>query len=99
MYAVCATVRVGIEDVELYREEKTAERFIQLMPDPSTYRLSPRAKRQLKQLSESQDKSDAEILEIAITHLLATLENDEGVRMTVKDDGSKRHKRPPSDAA
>ena len=79
--------------MELYREE--SERIIELMPDPSAYRLSPQAKRQLKQLAEQQDKSDAEILEIAIAHLLGTLDRDQPVFLT----SSKKTHKSPRDAA
>lgn len=70
------------------------------MPDkvPSGFRLSPLARRRLKLMADNMEKSEAAILEIAITHLLGTLEHDEGVRMAVSETPPKRHKRPP-DAA
>jgi hypothetical protein len=84
------------DGVELY--SGNTARIIELMPDPSAFRISPLAKRQLKQLAEQQDKSDAEILEIAIAHLLGTLDRDQPVWMTGTKPVPKGHKRPP-DAA
>lgn len=75
-------------------------RIIELMPEktPTTFRLSPLAKRRLRAMAESTDRSDAEILEIAIAHLLGTLDRDQPVWMTGTKPLPKTHKRPP-DAA
>ena len=85
--------------MELYQDN--ASRIIELMPTPKEgygFRLSPLAKRRLARMATDMEKSEAQILEIAITHLLGTLEREQGIWMTAAEPPRKSHKRPP-DAA
>ena len=64
-----------------------------------SYRFSEQTAARLKRLGETlQSKTETQILEDAIVHLLATLDREEKVSLIAPSDSQKRHKRPP-DAA
>jgi hypothetical protein len=78
--------------------------ILRLMAAPKgesrNFKFGPLTAKRLEKLGRKLDKSDTAILEIAITHLLSTLERDEPVRMTIPTEGSVTHKRGvPPDAA
>ena len=81
-------------------EEGAVARIIELMPETpvSRHRLSARTREQLEVLHDVLGKTESEILEDAVAHLLGTLERDQPVWLTAPSDRGKRHKRPP-DAA
>jgi predicted DNA-binding protein len=56
------------------------------------FRLSALAKRRLKYIARTLGKSEAQAAEIAITHLLATLEHNQGVWITTKPLRNTSHK-------
>jgi hypothetical protein len=65
-----------------------------------SYRFSDQTGERLKKLGEKlESKTETQILEDAVAHLLSTLDRDLPVYMTAPSDGAKRHKRTPSDAA
>jgi hypothetical protein len=82
-------------------EEGAVARIIELMPETpvSRYRLNARTKERLERLRGLMDKTEAEILEDAVAHLLGTLERDQPIWPTAPSDRQTRHKRPPRDAA
>lgn len=81
-------------------EDGVAARIISLMPETpvSRFRINRRSLDKLARLRALLEKSDADILEDAIDHLLGTLERDQPVWKTAPSDSRKGHK-PPRDAA
>jgi hypothetical protein len=73
-------------------------RIIELMPETpvSRFRLNELARRRLAAMVKQTGKSDAELVELAITDLRARLLRGEGVVMTIPDepiDPPRGHKR------
>ncbi len=70
------------------------------MPEktPSAFRLSTLARKRLARLAEDLDKSEPEVLELAITHLRGSMARDQMIWITVPegsdDEPPKSHKRP-----
>jgi len=64
-----------------------------------SYRFTNSTTRKLEKLADLLEKSDTQIIEDAIAHLLGTLERDQPLWATSPGDDKKSHKRPPSDAA
>jgi len=69
------------------------------MPETPVFRvrLNDLARRRLKAMAAETHKSEAELVELAITNLRAALLRGEGIKMTIPDDpdgAPKSHKRP-----
>ena len=82
--------------MERFDNDGTA-RIIELMPErpASAFRLSPLARRRLKDLAEKMDKPESQIVELAITHFSGTMARDLPFYGTVPDEDSdppKAHK-------
>lgn len=78
-------------------------RILSLMPaqrsNSRSYRFTNGSVKKLERLSGLLEKTDTQIIEEAIAHLLGTLERDQPVWMTSPPGDEKTHKRPPRDAA
>lgn len=64
-----------------------------------SYRFSNSTANRIKRLAELLEKSDTQIIEDAIAHLLGTLERDQPLWAISPEDLKKLHKKPPRDAA
>ncbi len=89
------TVASGVS-VERFDNDGTA-RIIELMPErpASAFRLSPLARRRLKDLAEKMDKPESQIVDEAITHMAGTYARDLPLQITVPGedtDPPKAHK-------
>jgi hypothetical protein len=64
-----------------------------------SYRFTNKTAANLERLAELMEKSDTQIIEDAIAHLLGTLERDQPLWATRPGDVKSSHKRGPRDAA
>lgn len=64
-----------------------------------SYRFTNSTVSKMERLAALLEKTDTQILEEAVAHLLGTLERDQPVWMTSPKDREEGHKRPPRNAA
>lgn len=76
-------------------------RIIELMPETpvSRYRLDAGTKARLAALKELTQKTEVEIIEDAVAHLLGALEHEEKIWPARRTEARNRHKRTPPGAA